>query len=185
MPANVYTHAKVLLAQDRLRWSVGTEVFRALLVGAGYVYNSAHRYVSDVLGAEVSGGTYARVDVTGRVVNADYLGDRALLDAIVQAANSVTRSKTYANVTTTVNAGVDVGGIGGGANLDAQLPDMSTGAFLTDYDVYLNGQLQRPGANVGANMDYYPGTSLADGQIKFNSPKKLRSGDVLCVITWV
>lgn len=81
MPANVYTHAKVLLAQDRLRWSVGTEVFRALLVGAGYVYNSAHRYVSDVLSAEVSGGTYARVDVTGRVVNADYLGDRALLDA--------------------------------------------------------------------------------------------------------
>lgn len=112
-------------------------------------------------------------------------GETSLLDAIVQAANSVTRSKTYANVTTAVNAGVDVGGVGGGANLDAQLPDMSTGAFLTDYDVYLNGQLQRPGANVGANMDYYPGTSLADGQIKLNSPKKLRSGDVLCVITWV
>lgn len=112
-------------------------------------------------------------------------GEVSLLNAITQAANSVTRTKTYAGVTTTVNAGTDIGGVGGGANLDTQLPDMSGGNFLTDYDVYLNGQLQEPGANVGANKDYYPGTSLANGQLKFNTPKKLRSGDVICVITWV
>ena len=66
-------------------------------------------------------------------------------------------------VTANVSANADVGGVGGGANLDAQLPDMSGGTFLTDYDVFVNGQLQRPGADASANNDYYPGTSLANG----------------------
>ncbi len=95
MAAEVYTHAKFLLAKDQLRWTVGAEAFRVLLVGASYAYNNAHRFVSDVIAHEVSGGTYARVDVTGRVAVVDYLGDRALLDAnnpVFPALSGVTPS---------------------------------------------------------------------------------------------
>lgn len=110
-------------------------------------------------------------------------GEVSLLNAINQAKNASTRgNKVYANVTANVNADVDVGGAGGGANLDAQLPNLSGGSFLTDFDVFVNGELQRPGANAAANNDYYPGTSLADGQLKFEF--RLRVGDVLCVIPY-
>lgn len=111
-------------------------------------------------------------------------GEVSLFNAIVQAYNNSARvAKTYALHTAAVtNADVDVGGSGGGANLDAQLPDMSLGTFLTDYDVYLNGELMRPGANATANHDYYPGTSLALGQLKFEFPLKLN--DVICVIAY-
>ncbi len=106
-------------------------------------------------------------------------GEVSLLRAIAQSRR---RDKVYANVTATTNADTDVGGVGGGTNLDAQLPDMSIGNFLADYDVFLNGELLRPGANSGANHDYYPGTSLANGQLRFEFRVKLN--DVLCVIPY-
>lgn len=107
----------------------------------------------------------------------------SLLRAIAQARR---RPKVYAVLTANTSANTDVGGVGGGANLDAQLPDMSIGDFLTDYDVYLNGQLQRPGANAGANHDYYPGTSLANGQLRFEFSLKATGGqpDVICVVPY-
>lgn len=108
-------------------------------------------------------------------------GEVSLFAAITSAAASGGRgTKTYANVTTTTNADQDVGGAAGGSNLDAQLPDMSGGTFETDYDVYLNGNLLRAGANSGTNNDYYPGTSLAQGQLKFEF--QVVAGDVICVI---
>jgi hypothetical protein len=110
-------------------------------------------------------------------------GEVSLFDAIVQAYNHGARgTKVYANATATVAADTDVGGVGGGANLDAQLPDMSGGVFLTDYDVFLNGDLLRPGADAAANNDYYPGTSLANGQLKFEFVIVIN--DVLCVIPY-
>ena len=110
-------------------------------------------------------------------------GEVSLMNAVVQAYNHGARgAKTYANVTSTTVADTDVGGIGGGANLDAQLPDMSGGTFLTDYDVFLNGELLRPGADAAANNDYYPGTSLATGQLKFEFP--VINNDVICVIPY-
>lgn len=110
-------------------------------------------------------------------------GEVSLLYAI---ANSKERkAKVYAVVTSNTAADTDVGGVGGGANLDAQLPDMSLGTFLTDYDVFLNGNLLRPGANAGANNDYYPGTSLANGQLKFEFPVKGGGDpDVICVVPY-
>jgi hypothetical protein len=111
-------------------------------------------------------------------------GEVSLFNAIVQAYNNSARvAKTYAlhDVALTA-ADTDVGGVAGGTNLDAQLPDLSAGDFLTDYDVYLNGELMRPGADNTANHDYYPGTSLADGQLKFEFP--LRLNDVICVIAY-
>lgn len=107
-------------------------------------------------------------------------GEVSLLNAISQAYNENSTTKTYANITANTAADVDVGGVGGGANLDTQLPDMSLGNFLVDYDTYLNGQLLRPGANAAANNDYYPGTSLVNGQLKFEFNTK--NNDVICVI---
>lgn len=110
-------------------------------------------------------------------------GEVSLLRAIAQAKR---RPKVYAVLTANTAADTDVGGVGGGANLDAQLPDMSVGDFLADYDVYLNGQLQRPGANAAANNDYYPGTSLANGQLRFEFALKGTGAnpDVICVIPY-
>lgn len=93
------------------------------------------------------------------------------------------RSPVYAELTGTVGADTDVGGAAGGANLNAQLPDMSVGSFLNDYDVYLNGKKLRPGANSAANNDYYPGTSLANGQLKFEFTLKIN--DVICVVPYI
>lgn len=111
-------------------------------------------------------------------------GEVSLAAMLIEAKNpgNARGTKVYANVTSNTNEDVDVGGVGGGTNLDAQLPDMSTGSFLTAYDVYLNGELLRPGADSSANNDYYPGTSLANGQLRFEF--KLKSGDVLCVVPY-
>lgn len=113
-------------------------------------------------------------------VEAAYGGELSILAMFAQARR---RNKVYANVTANTNADTDVGGVGGGTNLDAQLPDMSIGNFLADYDVFVNGALKRPGADASANNDYYPGTSLANGQLRFEF--RIRSGDVICVQPYV
>lgn len=111
-------------------------------------------------------------------------GEVSLLRGIYMAyTNAARNDKVYANVTSNTAADNDVGGVGGGTNLDAQLPDMSTGDFLTDFDVYLNGALLRPGANSGANNDYYPGTSLVNGQLRFEFTVK--TNDVICCIPYI
>ena len=113
-------------------------------------------------------------------------GEVSLLNAINQAyAHGARGTKVYASVTANVAADADVGGVGGGTNLDAQLPDMSGGNFLTDYDVFVNGELQRPGADAAANNDYYPGTSLANGQLRFEFRLRINPNpDVICVIPY-
>ena len=108
-------------------------------------------------------------------------GEVSLLNAIQQASANANVSKTCANVTSTTSADTDVGGTSGGANLDAQLHDISGGTFISDHDVYLNGNLLRGGADASANNDYYPGTSLALGQLKFEFTVKIN--DVICVIS--
>lgn len=94
-------------------------------------------------------------------------GEVSLLNAITQASNSNFRSKTVAVVTTNAAADVNLTGAGGSPNLDAQLGDYSAKVFTTQVDVFLNGQLMRNGANAGANHDVYPGTSPANGDLKF------------------
>lgn len=94
-------------------------------------------------------------------------GEVSIFSALNQLAASTGVTKTSAIVTSNVSADNDVGGAGGGANLDAQIHDLSGGDFVDDHDVYLNGQLLRGGADASANFDYYPGTSLANGQLRF------------------
>jgi len=95
-------------------------------------------------------------------------GEVSLLAAITAAgASATTRVKTVALATANAAPDTDVGGSGGGTNLDAQLCDYSAAVFLTDVDVYLNGVLLRNGADAAANHDVYPGTSAALGQLRF------------------
>ncbi len=108
-------------------------------------------------------------------------GEVSLLNAICQAGVSATqRVVGEAEVLVDTAADVDVGGIAGGSNLNFQLPDMSAGDFIQNYDVYVNGQRMRGGLNAAADCDYYPGTSLADGQLKFEFD--LEIGDSVSVI---
>jgi hypothetical protein len=114
-------------------------------------------------------------------------GEVSLLNAIVQAYTAAAnRVKSVAVVTTNVLADVDVSGPADDANLDIDLGDLSGGTFVTDYDVYLNGVLLRNGANAAANHDVYPGTSLANGQLKFEFGLRGTGTkpDQLTVIAW-
>jgi len=106
----------------------------------------------------------------------------SLLSAITSAYNKDRAPKVYSVVTAaaiTANNDVSLAD----ANVDTAFPDMSGGTFTEDYDVYLNGALLRPGANSGANHDYYPGTALTPAaQLKFEFILKLN--DVICVIPY-
>lgn len=103
-------------------------------------------------------------------------GEVSLLRAVSQARR---RDKVYATVNTTVAADSDVSLTAG--NIDVALPYMNSGSFSSDYDVYLNGQLLYPGANSGANNDYYPGTTEYALKFEFS----LKADDVICVVPYV
>lgn len=107
-------------------------------------------------------------------------GEVSLLNAIVQAKSAAYRRRVFAVCTATTTANNDVSGPSNNNNLDTDLGDLSSGTFTEDYDLYLNGQYLRPGADASANHDFYPGTSLANGQIKFEFV--LHVGDQLCLI---
>jgi hypothetical protein len=106
-------------------------------------------------------------------------GEVSLLKAIHLAYTQGAEVKTYHNVVAAQSEDTDVSLADG--SIDVAFPAMDTGSFLNDYDVYYNGQLERPGANSGANNDYYPGTSLATAaQLRFEH--KIKIGDVICVV---
>ena len=81
MASAVYANAKLLLASGTLGWPQPSAVFRALMVGPAYTFNHVQTTVADVLGYEVSGGTYQRMDVGSRTVTLDLPGNRALCRA--------------------------------------------------------------------------------------------------------
>jgi len=90
------------------------------------------------------------------------------------------RRIVFATVTAPINPNVDVSGPAGDNNLDTDLGDLSTAAFLAGYDIFLNGNRQTSGSGAGSGRDVYPGTSLALGQLRFE--KKLKVGDVITLI---
>ena len=109
-------------------------------------------------------------------------GEVSLLNAIVQAKNTVGRRKIVSVCTVAAAADADVSGPSDDNNLDTDLGDLSAGTFVTDYDIFFNGVHEANGANAAANQDVYPGTALADGQLKFEH--KVKIGDVITVIDW-
>lgn len=95
-------------------------------------------------------------------------GEVSLLAAITAAANKASRVKGSATLILDVAANTDVDATTN-SRLDADLPDYSRAAltFVDDVDVFLNGELLRNGADAAANHDVYPGTTPAQGMLKF------------------
>jgi hypothetical protein len=108
-------------------------------------------------------------------------GEVSLLRGIYLAKTASSRgAKTHSNVT--VDTAADTGVSLALANLDVALPNMSGGTFATSHDVYLNGNLLRGGADISANNDYYPGSTMNPAELKFEFAVKVN--DVICVIPW-
>lgn len=114
-------------------------------------------------------------------------GEVSLLKAITMAAERVERAKVAAEVTADIAADVNVTGAGVTPNLSAQLPSYAGLTFVTACDIFVNGALQRNGANAAANNDVYPGDTAANGDLKFEFGLKYRGGtnpDVITMIVW-
>tara|TARA_R110000824_G_scaffold54028_1_gene149047 strand:+ start:10504 stop:10947 length:444 start_codon:yes stop_codon:yes gene_type:complete len=83
--ANVYNRGKLAVTNGTLGatgWSTGGADVGVLLVGAGYVYDPDHNFVSD-LSNELAGGGYARVTALGgRTITEDDANDRVGYDAL-------------------------------------------------------------------------------------------------------
>ena len=116
----------------------------------------------------------------------EFGGEVSLLKAITQASNAAARSIGTAVLQDDVSANNDVDATTT-SNLDVDLPDYSgVTSFVTDVDVFLNGKLLNNGADAAANEDVYPGTTPAQGMLKFEfdldgtSPNP----DVLSMIVW-
>lgn len=107
-------------------------------------------------------------------------GEVSLLDAILQASSAGGIRKVHATATSTVTANNDVSGPSNDNNIDTDLGDLSAGTFVDDYDIYVNGVYNRPGADAAANHDVYPGTSLANGQLRFEYT--ITTGDEIMVM---
>ena len=150
------------------------------ILGAGELYLDDGNQVGSTW-AQTNGIKLSDTTAEWDAFEVTFGGEVSLLAAINAAYNKDRAAKVYSNVTATTAADLDVSLADG--NLDTALPDMSGGSFTTDYDVYLNGELLRPGADASANNDYYPGTSLATAaQLKFEF--SVKAGDVLCVIPY-
>jgi hypothetical protein len=112
-------------------------------------------------------------------------GEVSLLNAIYQARKG-DRTKGVAVATANISADTNVTGAGGSPNIDAQLPAYNGADFVANVDVYLNGILLRNGANSGSNHDVYPGTTPANGDLKFEF--NLKGGgaknDVITMVVW-
>lgn len=136
----------------------------------------------DSVGGEVlfddvnrTGSTWAATSIKLSDTTAEWdnyetaFGEVSLMNAIYQAWQNSGRVKAYAVVTSaTIAANTNVTGAGGSPNIDAQLPSYAgVDSFITDVDVYLNGELLRNGADAAANHDVYPGDSAANGDLKF------------------
>jgi hypothetical protein len=110
-------------------------------------------------------------------------GEVGLMDAIIQAKNTSGRRRVVAYATANVAVATDVSGPANDNNLDANLGDLSGGTFIDDYDVIHNGQYLDLDAAVAGAGDVYPGTSLANGQLRFN--RKIKSGDNITIVDYV
>lgn len=94
-------------------------------------------------------------------------GEVSLINAITQAYSKQKRSKVQAILTADVLATNDVNGPIGAGNTNVNLLPFNTvpTGFVTDVEVYLNGELLRNAT--GATEDVYPGSTPANGDLKF------------------
>jgi hypothetical protein len=92
----------------------------------------------------------------------------SLLKGITDAFTKQKRTKVQAVLTADVTATNNVNGPISAGNCDVNLPpyDLVPVSFVQNVEVYLNGELLRNNASAGAE-DVYPGTTAADGDLKF------------------
>jgi len=119
-------------------------------------------------------------------------GEVSLLNAIVQAKQSIHRATAWANVITAdIPADTLVTGVGLGANISAAMPSYKGRTFVDDVEIFVNGAKMRPGANAGANNDVYPSAiaaEQADGAFYAEFVLKVRGGlrppDNINMVVW-
>jgi len=123
-------------------------------------------------------------------------GEVSLLNAIVQASGSgVTRCKAVAQVSVAdipANTLIEGPNGPGTANISADLCDYrSPLSFVSDVDIYINGLLQRNGADAAANHDVYPSATATPDQqygcFYAEYDLRYRGGtrpDVITMIAW-
>jgi len=128
--------------------------------------------------------TETQLEIT--TYEANFGGEVSLFNAINQAYSRSSRVKGYAVVANNRDADLDVDNTTT-AVLDQDLPSYaSVGSFVDDVDCYLNGELLRNGVDAAANHDFYPGTTPAQGMLRFEFPVLASPGnpDQLCLIVW-
>jgi hypothetical protein len=107
-------------------------------------------------------------------------GEVSLFNAIVQAKNASSRTRADTEVSggdIAANTLIEGPGGPGTPNITADLVDYDAFTFVTDVEVFINGALQRPGANAAANHDVYPSAVSAERQVgAFYAEFKLKGG---------
>jgi hypothetical protein len=113
-------------------------------------------------------------------------GEVSIFDALYQAKTTAKRVKGQAKVVLNVAAGADVDKTTT-SRLDVDLPSFaSVGTFVDDVDVYLNGELLRNEASYPGTEDVAPGSTPAQGMLKFEFALRGTGAkpDQLTMIVW-
>ena len=109
-------------------------------------------------------------------------GEVSLLNAITQAKNDAGGTRVDYVVTTLRNADDNFNPATHATTINGSIPDLTGLDFTTtDVTVYVNGQLMIGGADAAANNDFYPGTTLTAGDLKFEF--KIKVNDTITVLT--
>lgn len=118
-------------------------------------------------------------------------GEVSLFNAILQAYQKNNKAKAHANVITgDISANTLIIGSGGGQNISVAMPSYKGLDFEDDVEVFINGQLQRPGVDASTNNDVYPSAvaiEQAAGAFYCEYTLKYRGGsdpDVVQMIVW-
>lgn len=133
----------------------------------------------DLAGGTMSGaidmGGFGVTNLVGPSADQDAATKKYVDDAVSGAL--VRSAKVYADVTAAVPAGNTAYFSANGGNLSVELPEMpaDSSAFELNVDIYVNGQLMRP----GANYDVVRAVNLSRGLVfAFD----LTVADVVCVV---
>jgi hypothetical protein len=140
--------------------------------GTGYLaveddYKAGSTYATDLVLSD-SAAEWSAFDTA--------FGEVSLLSAITTAKTASPRTVFWGVMTADAAANDNVRG---GVNLDATLGNYTGLTFISDVVIHLNGALLRPGVDLDANNDVYPGTAAATGDLKFEFALKI--GDVICM----
>ncbi len=93
-------------------------------------------------------------------------GEVSLMNAITQAANADNRRRATATVSSAISANTLIEGPSGpgSPNISADLLDYRNNNFVSDVEIFINGQLMLNGADASTNNDVYPSAVSAEQQ---------------------